>query len=334
MTRQVIETGNSFVLIAGGVPARTATPTLVSRTTTSLTLSVTRGGGGIATLYRWRYSTNSTVSDSDPKVTSSGPNITIRGLSPGTSYWIDVRAENSSGNSDYSGNLATATTGSAPIDPPTPTITTDTDSIWCYESSDESDPPSGGSTTRLHTPSGCSRSSLSAHATSWVYKYTRTRTYTNGTFTSATAWGSGTRVHSPTGSGPIDPPIDPPTPTTTVSANAGSDKSIVGGGGRVRIGGNDTITNGVGRTTRNWARVSGAYGINFAGGSSATSNRPYMLATAGSAQRTAVWRKTVTNNGVSDTDDVTITVTYTPTTQATVGGQKPREMAPIDLPSV
>ena len=306
MTRQVIETGNSFVLVPSGVsvPGRTSTPTVVRRTNTSLTLSVTRGGGGIATLYRWRYSTNSTVSDSDPKVTSSGPSVTISNLSPGTSYWIDVRAENSAGNSSYSGNLATSTTGTAPIDPPTtsttvsanagsnvsvrsggsvsiggsdtvtngrgsttiawtkrsgtgsslsstsaasptfnaptvssqrtiiwrktvtnngvsdtddvtvtvttstttPTITTDTDSIWCYETSNASSPPSGGLTTRVHTPTGCSRSSLSADTTRWVYKYTRTRTYTNGSFTSATAWGNGTRVHSPTGSAPLSLP--------------------------------------------------------------------------------------------------------------------------------
>ena len=222
MTRQVIETGNSFVLVPDTtVPGRTSTPTIVRRTTTSLTLSTTRGPGGVATLYRWRYSTNSTVSDSDPKVTSSGSSITISGLSPGTSYWIDVRAENSAGNSAYSGNLATSTTGTAPIDPPpppidppTPTTTTDTDEAWCYESSNASSPPSGGLTTRVHTPSGCSRSSLSADTTRWVYKYTRTRTYVNGNFTSATAWGNGTRVHSPTGS-TLAPPGTPSTPVTS-----------------------------------------------------------------------------------------------------------------------
>ena len=228
----------TVTLAATQAPGTPGTPSATTRGQNSLTLSVTPGAGGAATSYRWRYSTNSTVSNSDTIVTSTGPSITISGLGANTNYWVDVRAENSAGNSGYSENLATSTTAS--------------------------------------------------------------------------------------GADPVDPPIDPPTSSTTVSANAGSDKSIVGGGGRVRIGGNNTITNGVGRTTINWARVSGAYGINFAGGSSAASNRPYMLATAGNAERTAVWRKTVTNNGVSDTDDVTITITYTPG-----GGSSPATAPPL-----
>ena len=299
MTRQVIETGNSFVLVPSGVsaPSRTSTPALVRRTRTSLSLRVSRGGGGVATLYRWRYSTNSQVTNSDPTVTSTGPTVTISGLTAGTNYWIDVRAENSVGESAYSGNLATSTTAVAP--PPTsPTITTDTDSAWCYESSDASDPPSGGLTTRVHTPSGCSRSSLSADETRWVYKYTRTRTYTDGSFTSATAWGNGTRVHSPTGS---------TTPSTTVSANAGSDVSVESGGS-VSIGGSDTVRNGSGSTTISWTKRSGT-GSSLSSTSTAS---PTFNAPTVTSQRTITWRKTVTNNGVSDTDDVTITVTAPP----------------------
>ena len=300
MTRQVIETGNSFVLVPSGVsaPSRTSTPALVRRTRTSLSLRVSRGGGGAATLYRWRYSTNSQVTDSDPKVTSTGPTVTISGLTAGTNYWIDARAENSAGESAYSGNLATSTTAVAP--PPTsPTITTDTDSAWCYESSDASDPPSGGLTTRVHTPSGCSRSSLSADETRWVYKYTRTRTYTDGSFTSATAWGNGTRVHSPTGS--------TTTPSTTVSANAGSNASVESGGS-VSIGGSDTVRNGSGSTTISWTKRSGTgSSLSSTSAASPTFNAPTV-----SSQRTITWRKTVTNNGVSDTDDVTITVTAPP----------------------
>ena len=291
MTRQVIETGNSFVLVPDTtVPGRTSTPTIVRRTTTSLTLSTTRGPGGVATLYRWRYSTNSTVSDSDPKVTSSGSSITISGLSPGTSYWIDVRAENSEGNSAYSGNLATSTTGTAPIDPPTPTTTTDTDSVWCYESSNASSAPSGGLTTRVHTPSGCSRSSLSADTTRWVYKYTRTRTYVNGNFTSATAWGNGTRVHSPTG---------PTIPVTTVRANAGRDKDIRFGRS-VTVGGTDTITNGQGPTTISWSGGGGRL--------SSTSDSSPTFSARHSDEGGYTLTKRVTNNGVSDSDSMIVTV--------------------------
>ena len=304
MTRQVIETGNSFVLVPRGAPGTPGTPTRTGRTTTSLSLRTTPGSGGAATSYRWRYSTNSNVSDSDPMVTSTGPTVTITGLSSGNSYWIDVRANSGAGNSAYSGNLATATTSSAPT-----STTTDTDEIWCYESSNASSPPSGGRTTRVHTPSGCSRSSLSADRTHWVYKYTRTRTYVNRIFTSATSWGSGTRVHSPTGSPPV-------VPTTTVSANAGSDASVRSGGS-VTIGGSDTVSNGSGSTTISWTKRSGT-GSSLSSTSTAS---PTFNAPTVTSQRTIIWRKTVTNNGVSDTDDVTITVTAPVLTRPGTPGQ-------------
>ena len=102
---------DAVVAEAPGVPS---TPTRTSRTSTSLTLATTQGSGGTPTLYRWRYSTNSTVSDSDPMVTSTNPNVTITGLNADTNYWIDVRAENDDGESNYSGNLATATAEATP----------------------------------------------------------------------------------------------------------------------------------------------------------------------------------------------------------------------------
>ena len=94
---------------------------------------------------------------------------------------------------------------------------------------------------------------------------------------------------------------------TTVDANAGSDKTVASAG-TVTIGGTDTVTNGVGSTTIAWTRVSGV------GGSLSSTSVASPVFTAptlsvGAANRTIVWRKTVTNNGVSDTDDVTITVT-------------------------
>ena len=193
MTRQVIETGNSFVLVPDA-PGTPSTPTVVRRTSSSLTLRTTVGVGGAATSYRWRYSRDSTFSDSDPTVTSTGPEVTISGLSPGASYWIDVQARNSTGSSNYSSNLHTTTSTA------TPTPTGRFDRTWCYETSDVSSPPSGGQNTLNHTPSGCSRSELSPDATRWVYRYTRTEYFLRGTFTSATAWGSGVRIHSPTSS--------------------------------------------------------------------------------------------------------------------------------------
>ena len=86
---------------------------------------------------------------------------------------------------------------------------------------------------------------------------------------------------------------DTPDPTT-VSANAGSNVSVESGGS-VGIGGIDTITNPVGTTTYAWARQSGTGGSL----SSTTVASPTFNAPTVTADRDIVWRKTVTNNGVS-----------------------------------
>ena len=187
-------------------PGTPSTPTLSSRTQTSLTLATVAGTGGAPTTYRWRYSDNSTINILDPIVTSSGPSVTIPDLDPDTNYWIDVRGENSEGDSFYSDDLATSTLAPDP---------------------------------------------------------------------------------------------------TTVDANAGSDVSVESGGS-VGIGGTDTITNPVGTTTYAWARVPGT----GAGGSlsSSTISQPTFNAPTVTSERNIAWRKTTTNNGVSDTDDVTVTV--------------------------
>ena len=189
---------------APGIPS---TPSATTRGETSLTLSTTAGAGGAVTTYRWRYSTNSNVSDFDPEETSTGPSVTISGLARNTNYWIDVRAENSAGNSDYSGNLATSTLAAA-------------------------------------------------------------------------------------------------AGATTVTANAGPNVSVESGDS-VSIGGIDSVTSGIGTTTYGWERRSGT------GGSlnSTRTAQPTFTAPTVSSNRTIVWRKTTTNNGVSDSDDVTITVT-------------------------
>ena len=101
------------------------TPALVSRTSRSLRVSTVRGTGGPPSRYRWRYSLDATVDDTDPKVTSSGTEVTISGLVPDTDYWIDVRAENSAGNSDYSGDLMATTAALMPPGVPSdPTLVT------------------------------------------------------------------------------------------------------------------------------------------------------------------------------------------------------------------
>ena len=90
---------------------------------------------------------------------------------------------------------------------------------------------------------------------------------------------------------------------TTVAANAGNDQNIESGGS-TQIGGADTVTNGQGATVISWTRVSGTGGSL----SSTSIAQPVFNAPTVNVARTIVWRKTVTNNGVADTDDVSITV--------------------------
>ena len=66
---------------------------------------------------------------------------------------------------------------------------TDTDSIYRLSSSAPST-PSGGTSDEDHLPSGWSRTAPSPTQTLDVYRSQRTRSYTNGVFTSATAWGT------------------------------------------------------------------------------------------------------------------------------------------------
>lgn len=93
-------------------------------------------------------------------------------------------------------------------------------------------------------------------------------------------------------------------PAPVITANAGADVSVASGG-TVAIGGVDTITNPEGETTVAWTRVSGD------GGSldDATAAEPTFTAPAVTEETAIVWRKTVTNAGVSASDDVTVTVT-------------------------
>ena len=73
------------------------------------------------------------------------------------------------------------------------TITTDTDSIYRRLATPPGT-PSGGTSTQTHTPAGWSRTQPEPTTTRNVYRSQRTRTYTDGTFTSATAWGSVVKI--------------------------------------------------------------------------------------------------------------------------------------------
>ena len=79
-----------------------------------------------------------------------------------------------------------------------PVTTTDTDSIYIRGTS-APDAPSGGTSSENHLPSGWSRTQPDPTATENVYRSQRTLTYKDGSFTSATAWGSPTKVADKTG---------------------------------------------------------------------------------------------------------------------------------------
>ena len=102
----------------------------------------------------------------------------------------------------------------------------------------------------------------------------------------------------------------PAAPVTTVAANAGNDKTVASGG-KVTLGGAILVTNGVGATTYAWTRVSGAGGALSAANVAQPDFTAPVLA-PGAADREIVWRITATNNGVSATDDVTVTVEAPP----------------------
>ncbi|MCY4671278.1 MAG: hypothetical protein OXC29_25230, partial [Rhodococcus sp.] len=109
----------------------------------------------------------------------------------------------------------------------------------------------------------------------------------------------------------------PPTEATTVSAVAGANRNVASGG-RVTIGGTDVITNPSGLTTVRWTRVSGTGGSL----SSTTASAPTFIAPSVTSTRLITWRKTVTNNGVTDTDDVVITVTAATAVTAVAGSNR------------
>lgn len=75
-------------------------------------------------------------------------------------------------------------------------VTTDTDPIYIHGLS-VPPIPTGGSLIEDHTPSGWDRTELLPTLTENVYRSQRTRSYTNGMFTSATAWEAVTLYSSP-----------------------------------------------------------------------------------------------------------------------------------------
>ena len=113
-------------------------------------------------------------------------------------------------------------------------------------------------------------------------------------------------IKHPDGSPPFTP-VDPPdpTPATTVVANAGSNQTVQVGT-TVNLAGSANVQNGVGDTSYGWARVSGS-AVSLRNANTRTPSF-----TAPSSAGSVTLRLTARNNGVSDTDDITITFQAAP----------------------
>ena len=79
-----------------------------------------------------------------------------------------------------------------------PTLTSDVDNIYIRGTAAPG-APAGGTTSENHLPTNWSRTNPGATETEDVYRASRTRNFSDGTFTTATAWGSVTKVADRTG---------------------------------------------------------------------------------------------------------------------------------------
>ena len=199
---------------------------------------------------------------------------------------ITIRATNSEGSADWT--IAYVTTAPAPV------ITTDTDTVYRLATSQPS-APSGGTSTETHTPSGWTRSQPSATSTQSVWRATRTRTFSDGTFTSATSWGSITLVEAAI-------------PNQSPNADAGSDQDIIVGASVTLDGSGSSDPDG---TISSYIMDSNLRGTNVTLTGHDTVSPTF---TAPSPLQTLTFRLTVTDNdGATDTDSVNIVVTATAT---------------------
>ena len=109
---------NVVIAVAGGVvnaPGPVSNLRSTAQTSRTLSLAVNAPTtGGMPSVYRWKYSTNSSITDDDPEVTSSGPTVTIEDLNPSTSYWVTCRPENTGGQGIYLPAIIVATRSGMP----------------------------------------------------------------------------------------------------------------------------------------------------------------------------------------------------------------------------
>ena len=237
-----------------------------------LRATVDDGGAAIS---KWQYRiattagglSSATWTDVSSSASSSldfTPTATYGG---GVTRHFQVRAVNTIGNGAAS-STASATTADV--------VTRDTDSIY-IRGTTAPGTPTGGTNAENHLPDGWSRANPGASLTQNVYRSQRTRTYTNGAFTSATAWGAVTKVADNTATEPEKPtgfsatPSGPSTGSGTVRLRA-----MVDNGGRA-------ITKWQYRVATTNAGVSSASWVNFASSASSTLDKS-LTVTAGTTR--------------------------------------------------
>ena len=227
--RAVNAVGNgpgSDILRASDNRVKPLAPTGFSVTATSarrFRLRATVDDGGAA-ITKWQYRiattagglSSATWTDVSSSASSSldfTPTATYGG---GVTRHFQVRAVNTIGDGAAS-STASATTADV--------VTTDTDSIYIRGATAPAT-PTGGTNGETHLPTGWSRVNPGATTTQNVYRSQRERTYTNGVFTSATAWGAAEKIADILPAGPEKPtgfsatPSGPSTGSGTVRLRA------------------------------------------------------------------------------------------------------------------
>ena len=225
-------------------------------------------GGAAISKWQYRIATTSggvstaTWTDVSSSASSSldfTPTATYGG---GVTRHFQVRAVNTIGNGAASSTVSGTTED---------VVTTDTDSIY-IRGTTAPGTPTGGTNAETHLPSGWSRANPGASLTQSVYRSQRTRTYTNGSFTSATAWGAVTKVADNTATEPEKPtgfsatPSGPSTGSGTVRLRASVDNGGV------------AITKWQYRVATTNAGVSSASWTDFSSSASSTLDKSLTLA--------------------------------------------------------
>ena len=156
----------------------------------TVTLTVTHSGGVYDTIsYIWQilFSGGGSITGTGASVTYNAPSV-----SADTQVTVGV-----TGTARGTGTLAVDGTSQSATDQEVFTVRsiTDTDSIWRLGDPETAPAtPTGGESTETHTPTDWTRTQPSATETQAVWRSQRTRTYSGGSFVSATAWGAPTRV--------------------------------------------------------------------------------------------------------------------------------------------